>query len=100
MNQATEPEISVITVSDTQSQDEARANNSGLEMRFALGHSPNKKRPRLSSSTSIRSSSVCSSDSDEYYNAREDLNTPRGSLLEQVNQMVANFQVESVGSRA
>ena len=91
-------EASVITVSDTQSN--VRSNNSAMAMRFAPGDSPNKKRMRMSPTASARSSSVSSSDSDEYYNAREDPHTPRGSFLEQVNQLIADLQVHSDGNQS
>ena len=82
-------EASIITISDTQSN--AKSSSSVLAMRFAPGDSPNKKRMRLSPNASARSSSVSSSDSDEYYNAREDPHTPRGSFVEQVNQYLSLF---------
>ena len=69
-----------------------------MAMRFAPGDSPNKKRMRMSPSASARSSSVSSSDSDEYYNARQYPHTPRGSFVEQVNQLIADLQVHSDGN--
>ena len=69
-------------------------------MRFAPGDSPNNKRPRLSPGTSLRSSSVSSTDSDEYHKAREEKNTPRGRLVEQINQMFAVLQFQSDGSQS
>ena len=89
-------EASVITISDTRSN--TKSSSSVLGMRFAPGDSPNKKRMRLSPNASVRSSSVSRSDSDEYYNAREDPHTPRGSFVEQVNQLIADLQVHSDGN--